>query len=126
MNITFKKPRVSAYTFMKYLCADLAIKKNVIIDINQITQKIYDFKLIAPENSQYIFEDIEFRKSIDHVVSYDISEGLTNLQTFGIIGKLNPTYDKLIIYLTSSDANKILENADPITREVIDELSDLF
>lgn len=126
MNITFKKPTVSAYNFMRYLCADLALKKNVIIDINQITQKVYDFKMNAPEGYQYIFEDIEFRKSTDHVVSYDISEGLTNLQTFGIIGKLNPTYDKLIIYLTTSDANEILEKADTKTKEVINKVSNLF
>ena len=50
------------------------------------------------EENQYLFDDIEFRVGIvDNVTSTDISEGLNSLHTFGIIGKLNPTYEKIVI-----------------------------
>ena len=30
------------------------------------------------------------------------------MQTFGIVGKLNPKYEKLVIYLTVDEADEIL------------------
>lgn len=126
MNISCSKPRVSAYDFMRILCATLVKNKNVIIDMDLVINRIYDFKLKAREDLQFLFEDIEFRKSIDNVVSSDISEGLNSLQTFGVIGKLNPTYEKIVIYLTEEDANDILQDSDVKVKNAIENLAKTF
>ncbi len=97
---------------MRYLCASLVRASKVIIDLDSITSSIYNFK---QQNDQlkYMFEDIEFRTGIDSVVSNDISEGINNLQTFGLVGKLNPKYEKLVIYLSIEEADAILSECTP-------------
>lgn len=127
MKIVCGKPQVSAYNFMRYLCAILAKKGKVIVDLSSITHNIFRFKESVSEENQYLFDDIEFRAGIDdNVASTDISEGLNSLQTFGIIGKLNPTYEKIVIYLTAEEANTILENCDQNIVIVLNELAEKF
>lgn len=127
MKIVCGKPQVSAYNFMRYLCAILAKKGKVIVDLSSITYNIFRFKESVSEENQYLFDDIEFRAGIDdNVASTDISEGLNSLQTFGIIGKLNPTYEKIVIYLTTEEANTILENCDQNIVIVLNELAEKF
>lgn len=127
MKIVCGKPQVSAYNFMRYLCAILAKKGKVIVDLSSITHNIFRFKESVSEENQYLFDDIEFRAGIDdNVASTDISEGLNSLQTFGIIGKLNPTYEKIVIYLTAEEANAILENCDQNIVIVLNELAEKF
>lgn len=127
MKIVCGKPQVSAYNFMRYLCAILAKKGKVIVDLSSITYNIFRFKKSVSEENQYLFDDIEFRAGIDdNVASTDISEGLNSLQTFGIIGKLNPTYEKIVIYLTAEEANMILENCDQNIVVVLNELAEKF
>lgn len=111
---------------MKYLCASLIEEKNAIIDLNSIVDIIYDYKQTIDNKQKFIFEDIEFRTGVDSVVSYDIDESINNLQTFGIIGKLNPTYEKIVIYLTKQDADTILRDCDPETRTAMSELANKF
>lgn len=112
---------------MRYLCAILAKKGKVIVDLSSITHNIFRFKESVSEENQYLFDDIEFRAGIDdNVASNDISEGLNSLQTFGIIGKLNPTYEKIVIYLTAEEANTILENCDQNIVIVLNELAEKF
>ena len=127
MKIVCGKPQVSAYNFMRYLCAILAQKVKVIVDLSSITYNIFRFKESVSEENQYLFDDIEFRAGIDNnVASTDISEGLNSLQTFGIIGKLNPTYEKIVIYLTSEEANAILESCDKNIVTILNELAEKF
>lgn len=111
MELVCARPPVSSYDFMRYLCAALVKQSKVIIDLDSIIARIYNFKK-QNEQLKFMFEDIEFRTSVDNVVSNDISEGINNLQTFGIVGKLNPKYEKLVIYLTSEEADKILSECD--------------
>lgn len=73
-----------------------------------------------------MFEDIEFRKGINNVTSNDISEGINNLQTFGLVGKLNPKYEKLIIYLTEEEADVILAECDDSVQEAMRQLAEAF
>lgn len=44
---------------------------------------------------------------------------------FGLVGKLNPKYEKLIIYLTE-EADAILEECDATIREAMRHLAELF
>lgn len=127
MKIVCGKPQVSAYNFVRYLCAILAKKGKVIVDLSSITYNIFMFKESVSEENQYLFDDIEFRAGIDdNVASTDIAEGLNSLQTFGIIGKLNPTYEKIVIYLTAEEANTILESCDQNIVTVLNELAEKF
>ena len=73
-----------------------------------------------------MFEDIEFRTSIDNVISNDISEGINNLQTFGVVGKLNPKYEKLVIYLTVDKADEILAECPDKVGNAMMELASFF
>lgn len=127
MRTVCGKPLVSAYNFVKYLCAILAKQGKVIVDLSAITYNIFCFKEKVSEKDLYLFDDIEFRTGIDNsVASLDISEGLNSLQTFGIIGKLNPTYEKIVIYLTPEEANTILESCDQRIVTVLNELAQVF
>jgi hypothetical protein len=126
MNISCLAPKVSAYNFMRYLCASLTQSKNVIIDLTQIVNKIYSFRQDSGADYKFLFEDIEFRTSIDYIVSYDINEGINNLQTLGIIGKLNPTYEKFVIYLTEQEAEDILQSCDEFVRDAMARLASTF
>lgn len=125
MRIVCSRPPISSYNFMRYLCASLAKSKKVIIDLPVIVEHIYNFKT-ENEQLQYMFEDIEFRKGINNVTSNDISEGINNLQTFGLVGKLNPKYEKLIIYLTEEEADAILAECDLSVREAMRHLAEIF
>lgn len=125
MRIVCSRPPISSYNFMRYLCASLAKSKKVIIDLQMIVEYIYQFKT-KNEQLQYMFEDIEFRKGINNVTSNDIAEGINNLQTFGLVGKLNPKYEKLIIYLTEEEADIILDECDETIKEAMRHLAELF
>ncbi len=73
-----------------------------------------------------MFEDIEFRTGIDNVVSNDIAEGINNLQTFGLVGKINPKYEKLVIYLTEEETDDILAECDTSVRDAMMQLAETF
>ena len=127
MRIVCGKPPISAYNFIRFLCAVLAKQGKVIVDLSSITYNIFNFKQGLPETDQYLFDDIEFRVGIDNnVASSDISAGLNSLQTFGIIGKLNPTYEKIIIYLTSEEADAILQDCTPDVINLLNTLASEF
>jgi hypothetical protein len=111
---------------MRYLCASLTKSKNVIIDLSQIVDKIYDFRQNSGDAYTFLFEDIEFRTGVDYIVSYDINEGINNLQTLGIIGKLNPTYGKFVIYLTEQEADAILSSCDEFVSNAMAQLAGTF
>ncbi len=125
MEIKCAKPRVSSYDFMRYLCASLVKKSKMIIDMDSIIPKIHTFKR-ENNNAGYVFDDIEFRTNIDSVISNDISEGINYLQTVGLIGKLNPKYEKLVIYLTNDEADDILSECSPEVSETMQRLAECF
>lgn len=47
MKIICGKPQVSAYNFVRYLCAILAKKGKVIVDLSSITYNIFSFKKVC-------------------------------------------------------------------------------
>ena len=118
--------RISVNNFMRYLFASLAKEKNIIIDKSKIVKKIYDFKSGCTPDQMYIFNDIEFRTCVDHIVSYDIDEGINNLQTFGVVSKLNPIYEKIVVNLTEQKADTILNCCEQGVREFMRQLAVSF
>lgn len=125
MEIICSKPAISSYNFMRYLVAALAKNKKVIVELPLLVDSIYKFKK-QNEQFQYLFEDIEFRTGIDNTISSDISDGINNLQTFGIVGKLNLTYEKIVIYLTKEDAEKMLEECNDSVKVAMEQLASVF
>ena len=125
MELVCARPPISSYSFMRYLCASLVKRSKVIIDLDSMISRIYAFK---QNNARlnFMFEDIEFRTSIDNVISNDISEGINNLQTFGIVGKLNPRYEKLVNYLTEDEADAILKECTDEVEQAMMELAASF
>jgi len=131
MLTTITKRRLTAYDLMRCFFAVLAKNKHAIINKTAIVRVVYDFKesMIYEGNhdASSLFDGIEFRKGIDDsVVSYDISEGINNLQTFGVVGKLNPTYEKLFIYLTEQEADEILSQYPSNIQDVVRKLAESF
>jgi hypothetical protein len=106
-KIELSRPEVSAHDFMKYLCASLIKQGKAIVSSEGIERKVYEYKQSLDSQYQYLFDDIEFRKSIDNVVSEDIATALVSLKTFGVIERAN---NKLMIWLTQEEADKVLEN----------------
>lgn len=125
MKVVCSRPPVSSYNFMRYLCASLIKSNKIIIDMDSIVTHIYKFKQ-NNEELRYMFEDIEFRTGIDNIVSNDISEGINNLQTFGLVGKLNPKYERLVIYLTEKDADSILNECKEEVKAAMIQLASYF
>jgi len=131
MLTTATDRRLTSYDLMRCFFATLAKKNHTIINKENIVRAVYDFKenmlLEDSENARMLFGNIEFREGIDeNVVSYDISEGINNLQTFGVVGRLNPTYEKLVIYLTEKEADEVLSRYGSNVQMAIESLVDSF
>ena len=126
MGTVYTTRDLSAYHFMRCLFAALADRKKVIINRDEIVNTIFEFKNRTDSDSKNIFKNIEFRKNIDSVLSSDIEEGINTLQTFGVVGKLNPTYEKIVIFLTQKEAHEILKDYDTNVQTVMTELASNF
>ncbi|NLV35730.1 MAG: hypothetical protein GXY17_03525 [Clostridiaceae bacterium] len=116
----FSKPKISAYDFLKGFIAELAINNIVIIPRSQITSTLFDYS----KNEKYkpLFEDIGFNQYGDTVTSYDIEDSIANLQVLGMIGKLNPSFERIVIYLDKDLSKNICDSFDEDTRQRIESL----
>lgn len=125
MKISCAKPYLSAYDFMRYLCAALVLIDKTKIPLDSIVDHIYDYR-IKNDKSSFIFSDIEFRKGLNDVVSNDIMESIGELQTFGIVGKENPKYVNMLIYLSVENAKAIIETCPPEVLSIINSIASTF
>ncbi len=125
MKISCAKPYLTAYDFMRYLCSALALKDKNRIPLDIIVERIYDYR-IKNEKYSFIFSDIEFRKGLNDVVSNDIMESIGELQTFGIVGKENPKYVNMIIFLTKESAEAIMKTCPDEILPIIDSIASTF
>ena len=69
---------------------------------------MYDYR--NDNTTKILFEDVAFRKNLDTITSVDVEDSLSKLQTFGAIGKLNPAYEKIVIYISKEEADKFLDS----------------
>lgn len=124
MNISCVKPYLTAYDFMRYLCASLVLKKKTKVPLDSIVPKIYNYRK-THNNCFRIFSDIEFRTGIkdEDVVSNDIMESIGELQTFGVVGKENPKYINMLILLTRESAEAIIKDCPSEVSAVVDEIA---
>lgn len=106
MDKTLSSPKISAYQFMLLLCSGLVKSGKTILRQDSLASKLYKFK--SNDNTKFLFEDIAFKNDIDTITSVDIEDSLCKLQTFGAIGKLNPAYEKIVIYISPDEAETFL------------------
>ncbi len=107
MNKETARPQLTAYECMLIVCSKLVQKGKTILRLDNLVPTLFDFKDNA--DTQMLFEDIAFKKNIDTITSADIEDSLSKLQTFGAIGKLNPAYEKIVIYITPEEAEGFLQ-----------------
>lgn len=107
MNKETVRPNITAYESMLLICSALVRKGKTILRQDTLVPKLYDLNTGQNKN---LFEDISFKKSIDTITSVDIEDSLNRLQTFGAIGRLNPAYEKIVIYISPEEAERFLNS----------------
>lgn len=122
MDKTLSTPRISAYQFMLLLCSGLVKNGKTILRQDSLVSRLYEFK--NDERTRFLFEDIAFKKDIDTITSVDIEDSLCKLQTFGAIGKLNPAYEKMVIYISPNEADSFLDSYDKSFSNAINIISE--
>lgn len=101
------RPELTAYESVLLICCGLVKRGKIILRQDALIRKLFEVK--DNPTLKAMFEDIVFRDNIDSLSSTDIEDSLVKLQTFGAIGKLNPAYEKIIIYITTEEADQFLE-----------------
>ena len=102
----FKKPQITPYGFMRLFFATLTKKGKDYILRKNLVSNIY--KLSEKKEYEILVKEIGFNVFIDSVRSQEIEDGIACLQTFGLAGKLNPSYEKIINFISPNEAKKII------------------
>jgi len=119
LNTLFNKPPITSYGFTRLLFAKLSILGQQIVTRDTIVKRVY--ALSQKEEYKELLDDIGFRVFIDSVSSQELEDGISSLQTFGMIGKINPTFEKVIIFITDDMANTIIGEYDKNISRIMDD-----
>ena len=118
------RPQITAYECMLLIFSELVKKGKTVLRQDTLVSTLYDYK--DNVETEMLFEDVAFRKSIDTITSVDIEDSLSRLQTFGAIGRLNPAYEKIVIYISHDEAVKFLGAFAEQYTEAADIISEAF
>lgn len=110
MNKETIRPQITAYESILLIFSELVKRGKTVLRQDTLVPTLYNYK--DAENTQLLFEDIAFRNHLDTITSVDVEDSLSKLQTFGAIGKLNPAYEKIVIYISREEANNFLNSFD--------------
>ena len=110
MNKETIRPQITAYESILLIFSELVKKGKTVLRQDTLVPTLYNYK--DAENTQLLFEDIAFRNHLDTITSVDVVDSLSKLQTFGAIGKLNPAYVYIDIYISREEANNFLNSFD--------------
>lgn len=124
MNKEMVRPQITAYESLLLICSKLVEKGKVVLRQDALVSTLYNFKN-NPE-TQSLLKDITFRKNLDTITSSDIEDSLSRLQTFGAIGRLNPAYEKIIIYINPDEAEQFIETYGHQYADAADLISEAF
>lgn len=124
MNKETIRPKINAYECILLIFSELVKKGKTLLRQDTLVSTLYDYK--DNDNTKMLFEDIAFRKSLDTITSVDVEDSLSKLQTFGAIGKLNPAYEKIIIYISREEADKFLRAFNEKYTNAADIVSEAF
>jgi hypothetical protein len=93
----FKKDYFPSFDFFRLFFATLALKNIIIIN----TEKLYNFlRSVKDQNNEFedLLKDINFYYDGIKEVSKDIEPNINSLQTLGLIGRSNPSYENILNY----------------------------
>ena len=102
--------QITAYECILLIFSELVKRGKTVLRQDTLVSTLYNYK--DNENTEMLFEDIAFKKSLDTITSVDVEDSLSKLQTFGAIGRLNPAYEKIVIYISREEADKFLNAFD--------------
>lgn len=102
------RPQISAYESLLLICSKLVQKGKVVLRQDSLVSVLYSFQ--NNENANILLGDISFKKNLDTITSKDVEDSLSRLQTFGAIGRLNPAYEKIVIYINLEEATQFLQS----------------
>lgn len=108
MNKETTRPQITAYECILLIFSELVKKGKTLLRQDTLVSTLYNYR--DNDNTGILFEDIAFKKNLDTITSVDIEDSLSKLQTFGAIGKLNPAYEKIVIYISQEEADKFLNS----------------
>jgi hypothetical protein len=102
----------------------LVEKGKVVLRQDALVSMLYNFK--NNPDTQLLLKDITFKRNLDTITSLDIEDSLSRLQTFGAIGRLNPAYEKIIIYINPDEAEQFIETYGQQYIDAADIISEAF
>lgn len=108
MNKETVRPQITAYESILLIFSELVKKGKTILRQDTLVPTLYNYK-DASETS-LLFEDIAFSNHLDTITSVDVEDSLSKLQTYGAIGKLNPAYEKIVIYISQEEADNFINS----------------
>lgn len=124
MNKEIVRPQITAYQSILLIFSELVKNGKAILRQDTLVPTLYKYK--NNSNTDLLFEDIAFKDDLDTITSVDIENSLTKLQTFGAIGKLNPAYEKIVIYITPEEANNFINSFDSKFKTAASLVSEAF
>lgn len=124
MNKETIRPQITAYECILLIFSELVKKGKTVLRQDTLVSTLYDYK--HNDNTKVLFGDIAFRKNLDTVTSVDIEDSLSKLQTFGAVGRLNPAYEKIVIYISREEADRFIHSFNEQYTNAADIVSEAF
>lgn len=124
MNKETVRPQITAYESILLIFSELVKKGKTILRQDTLVSTLYNYK--NNDDTNILFEDIAFRKNLDTITSVDVEDSLSKLQTFGAIGRLNPAYEKIVIYISREEADRFLNSFNQQYINAADAISEAF
>ena len=118
------RPEITAYESILLILSELVDKGKTVLRQDKLVTFLYGFKdsdMVKP-----LFIDIAFDTHLDTITSVDVEDSLTKLQTYGAIGKLNPAYEKIVIYISQKEAKDFINSYDKQFVVAAEEIAEKF
>jgi len=103
----FKKSYLPSYDFFELFFAKLFLKEITELESKNIKKIIYDIK--KKNILKNLLQDVNVSFNGLEYVSDDLTKNLNILQTLGVIGRINPTYETIINKYDDSKAREKIE-----------------
>ena len=124
MNKETIRPKITAYESILLIFSELVRKGKTVLRQDTLVPILYNYR--NGEDTHLLFGDIAFKNHLDTITSVDVEDSLSKLQTYGAIGKLNPAYEKIVIYISREEAESFINSFDGQFVTAADEISEAF
>ena len=124
MNKETVRPQITAYESILLIFSELVKKGKTVLRQDTLVPLLYRYK--DKDETRMLFDDIAFNNHLDTITSVDVEDSLSKLQTYGAIGKLNPAYEKIVIYISREEADTFIQSFDQQYAAAADVISGAF